>query len=154
MRQADTSCPYGAQAYHKSFLTGAESGPTTRGLALDTLMNIDIIKVMNTDQLQFAKAIADDTRQQMMQCLCCVWLSVNDLVDQMGGKVKQPTVSHHLKVLEEAHLVLVREDGRHRFYTLNQEQLTICCGMLVRNFAPDYVEKVVPADAIPVVERS
>lgn len=109
---------------------------------------------MNVDQLQFAKAIADETRLQMLEQLCCVWLSVNDLVDKLGGKVKQPTVSHHLKVLEEAGLVLVREEGRQRFYTLNQEQMTVCCGMLVRNFAPDYAEKVISVDAIPVVERS
>ena len=109
---------------------------------------------MNVDQLQFAKAIADETRLQMLEQLCCVWLSVNDLVDKLGGKVKQPTVSHHLKVLEEAGLVLVREEGRQRFYTLNQEQMTVCCGMLVRNFAPDYAEKVIAVNAIPVVERS
>ena len=109
---------------------------------------------MNVDQLQFAKAIADETRLQMLEQLCCVWLSVNDLVDKLGGKVKQPTVSHHLKVLEVAGLVLVREEWRQRFYTLNQEQMTVCCGMLVRNFAPDYAEKVIAVNEIPVVERS
>lgn len=108
---------------------------------------------MNIDQVKFAKAIADETRQEIMQHLCCVWLSVNDVVDRLGDKVKQPTVSHHLKLLEEANLVLVRQEGRQRFYTLNQEYLTFCCGMLVRSFAPDYAAKVVPVDAIPVVER-
>lgn len=108
---------------------------------------------MDVNQVQFAKAIADETRQDMMQHLCCVWLSVNDLVDKLNGQVKQPTVSHHLKLLEEAHLVIVRQEGRQRFYILNQEQLTVCCGLLVRNFAPDYAEKIVPVDAIPVVER-
>ncbi|HRL12915.1 MAG TPA: metalloregulator ArsR/SmtB family transcription factor [Aggregatilineales bacterium] len=107
---------------------------------------------MNKEQLQFARAIADETRQQIMQHLCCVWLSVNDVVDALGGKVKQPTVSHHLKELEEAKLVTVRQEGRQRFYTLNQEQITVCCGMLVRNFAPDYADKIVPVDAIPVVK--
>jgi DNA-binding transcriptional ArsR family regulator len=107
---------------------------------------------MNREQLQFARAIADETRQQIMQHLCCVWLSVNDVVDALGGKVKQPTVSHHLKELEEAKLVTVRQEGRQRFYTLNQEQITVCCGMLVRSFAPDYVDKIVPVDAIPVVK--
>ncbi len=109
---------------------------------------------MSVEQLQFAKAIADETRLQILDYLCCVWLSVNDLVDKLDGKVKQPTVSHHLKVLEEAGLVLVREEGRQRFYTLNQEQMTVCCGTLVRKFAPDYAEKVISVDAIPVVERS
>ncbi len=108
---------------------------------------------MNIDQVQFAKAIADETRQEIMQHLCCVWLSVNDVVDKLEDKVNQPTVSHHLKKLEDANLVLVRQEGRQRFYTLNQEYLTVCCGMLVRTFAPDYVAKVVPVDAIPVAKR-
>jgi DNA-binding transcriptional ArsR family regulator len=75
---------------------------------------------MSNDPLVFAKAIADETRQEMMRHLCCTWLSVNELVEKLGGKVNQPTVSHHLKKLEEANLVLVRQDGRQRFYTLNQ----------------------------------
>ena len=100
----------------------------------------------------FAKALADDTRQEIMSHLCCVWLSVSDVVDKLDGKVNQPTVSHHLKKLEDAKLVLVRKEGKHRYYTLNQEQLTVCCGSLVRNFAPDYTAKLVTVDKIPVVD--
>lgn len=100
----------------------------------------------------FAKALADDTRQEIMTHLCCVWLSVSDVVDKLDGRVNQPTVSHHLKKLEEASLVLVRKEGKHRYYTLNQEQLTVCCGSLVRNFAPDYTANLVTVDKIPVVE--
>ncbi len=93
---------------------------------------------MKPDPVLFAKAIADETRQQIMRHLCCVWLSVNDVVDKLGGKVSQPTVSHHLKKLEEAGLVRVRQEGRQRFYSLNQEQITVCCGLLVSAFAPDF----------------
>ena len=103
---------------------------------------------MSIDLVSFAKAMSDDTRQQICQHLCCVWLSVNDLVEALGGKVKQPTVSHHLKCLEEAKLVLVRQAGRQRFYTLNQEQMTLCCGSLVSKFAPDYVERFAKAESI------
>jgi len=95
---------------------------------------------MSVDPVIFAKALADDTRQEIMKHLCCVWLSVNDVVEKLGGKINQPTVSHHLKKLEEANLVLVRQVGRQRFYTLNQEQLTMCCGTLIQVFAPDYVD--------------
>ncbi len=96
---------------------------------------------MKADPVLFAKALADTTRQEIMKHLCCAWLSVNDVVDALGGKVNQPTVSHHLKKLEEAGLVIVRQDGRQRFYTLDQAQLTVCCGGLVRTFAPGYAEK-------------
>ena len=62
---------------------------------------------MSIDQsvITFAKALADETRQEIMKLLCCEWLSVNDVVDALGGRVNQPTVSHHLKLLAEAELV-------------------------------------------------
>ena len=102
--------------------------------------------------LTFAKALADDRRQEIMSHLCCVWLSVSEVVDKLDGRINQPTVSHHLKILEEANLVTVRKEGKHRYYTLNQEHLTVCCGSLVRNFAPDYTANLVSVDKIPVVE--
>ena len=108
-----------------------------------------MLRSMNTNQVLFAKALADETRQEIMTHLCCVWLNVNDIVEKMGGKVNQPTVSHHLKKLEEADLVYVREEGRFRYYTLNQEQFNVCCGLLVRNFAPDYADKLIPLNEIP-----
>lgn len=103
---------------------------------------------MDSNPVVFAKAIADETRQEIMTCLCCVWLSVNDVVDALGGKVNQPTVSHHLKILADANLVDVRQEGRQRFYTLNQEQLTVCCGVLVQSFAPNYCSTIIPVDSI------
>jgi ArsR family transcriptional regulator, arsenate/arsenite/antimonite-responsive transcriptional repressor len=93
---------------------------------------------MSIDPVVFAKAIADETRQQIMKLLCCEWLSVNEIVEKLDGKVNQPTVSHHLKKLEEAELVIVRQEGRQRFYTLNQERITMCCGVLSLAFAPNF----------------
>jgi ArsR family transcriptional regulator len=93
---------------------------------------------MDIDRVEFAKALADETRQAIMQRLCCVWLSVSELVETLEGRVNQPTVSHHLKRLEEAGLVLIRREGRRRLYTLNQRQVSRCCGELVSSFAPDF----------------
>ncbi len=90
------------------------------------------------DPITFAKAIADETRQKIMQHLCCEWLCVTDVVDKLGG-VSQPTVSHHLGILKEAGLVHTQRDGKQIFYTLNQDAVTVCCGLLMQNFAPDYV---------------
>ena len=104
------------------------------------------------DIVAFAKAIADETRQNIMGHLCCVWLNVSEVVDKLDGKVNQPTVSHHLKKLVDANLVMVRKEGKHRYYTLNQEYMTVCCGSLVRQFAPDYTAKLVSVDEIPVVD--
>ncbi|MCW5876354.1 MAG: winged helix-turn-helix transcriptional regulator [Anaerolineales bacterium] len=87
------------------------------------------------DSVAFAKVLADPTRQQIMDYCCCVWRSVNEIVAAVD--VSQPTVSHHLAVLREAGLVEVKEQGKHTFYTLNQEQVAACCGWLLRSFAPE-----------------
>lgn len=98
------------------------------------------------DSVTFAKAMADNTRQQIMRLLCCQWFCVGDIVDQSG--VSQPTVSHHLGILREAGLVDTRREGKQVFYTLNQEAVAVCCGMLMQNFAPEKVE----ADDVAISE--
>ncbi|RPI27911.1 MAG: ArsR family transcriptional regulator [Acidobacteria bacterium] len=88
-----------------------------------------------SDPILFAKALADETRQRIMKLCCCRWLSVTEIVEQLS--VTQPTVSHHLAVLREAGLVNVREEGKHSFYRLNQDRMTVCCGELRTKFASE-----------------
>jgi len=83
----------------------------------------------------FAKALADETRQKIMKLVCCQWLSVSEIVEQLD--VSQPTVSHHLALLRESGLVDVREEGKQTFYSLNQERIAYCCGQLMIRFAPE-----------------
>ena len=52
------------------------------------------------NSVEFAKAIADETRQKIMGLCCCRELSVNEIVEQTS--VSQPTVSHHLAILRDA----------------------------------------------------
>lgn len=91
------------------------------------------------NSVAFAKALADETRQQLMEHLCCQWLCVNDIVEKLGN-VKQPTVSHHLTVLREAGLVETRREGKQVFYTLDQNAVALCCRNLVQVFAPETIE--------------
>jgi ArsR family transcriptional regulator len=89
------------------------------------------------DPVEFAKAIADDTRQQIMRLCCCEWLNVGEIVDALQ-QVSQPTVSHHLGILRAAGLVKVRREGKQVYYTLNQDRLASACCVLTDNFAPDH----------------
>ena len=89
-----------------------------------------------TNVVEFAKALADETRQKIMKLCCCEWISVTEIVEQLGS-ITQPTVSHHLAVLREAGLVKVREQGKQTFYSLNQQRVASCCGQLVTKFAPE-----------------
>lgn len=87
-----------------------------------------------TNPVEFAKALADPTRQEIMRLICCRELSVGDIVQAVG--VRQPTVSHHLAILRDAGLVSVRSEGKHAFYSLNQGRVALCCGNLIEVFAP------------------
>ena len=90
---------------------------------------------MKFDPVLFAKAISDETRQKIMKLVCCDSLSVNEIVEQLD--VSQPTVSHHLAILRDADLVTIREEGKQTFYSLNQENVAVCCGQLMIKFAPE-----------------
>ncbi len=92
---------------------------------------------MKFNPVLFAKAISDETRQKIMNICCCESLSVNEIVEKLD--VSQPTVSHHLAVLREAGLVTIREEGKQTFYSLNQENVAICCGQLMIKFAPETI---------------
>lgn len=70
--------------------------------------------------------IADGTRRDILQLLRergtdGRGTSVSQIVAELG--VSQPTVSKHLKVLREAELVSVREEGQHRYYSLSPAPL-------------------------------
>ncbi|MCR2812510.1 helix-turn-helix transcriptional regulator [Microbacterium sp. zg.Y1084] len=74
--------------------------------------------------------IADGTRREILQLLLARTsggehggTSVSRIVADLG--VSQPTVSKHLKVLREAGLVSVREEGQHRYYSLSTAPLDI-----------------------------
>lgn len=90
---------------------------------------------MKSNPVTFVKAIADETRQEIMNLVCCEWLSVSEIVEKLG--VSQPTVSHHLAILRKANLVDVRGEGRQTFYTPNQNRVAFCSGQLMIKFAPE-----------------
>lgn len=94
------------------------------------------MKQKSVDTVEFAKAIADETRQKIMAICCCELLSVNDIVAKID--VAQPTVSHHLKILKTAGLVRSERHGKQVFYTLNQERMAEGCCQVAENFAPEH----------------
>lgn len=82
--------------------------------------------------------VADPTRRDLLRRLLDHYedpsaehgdASVGSLVEALG--LTQPTVSKHLKVLREAKLVTVREEGQHRYYRLNPEPLDELASWLV-----------------------
>src|ERR671916_2975653 len=62
-------------------------------------------------------AVADASRRALLDALGDGEATVGELVDRLG--LSQPQVSKHLGVLRAVALVLVRVDGRRRWYRLN-----------------------------------
>jgi DNA-binding transcriptional ArsR family regulator len=66
-------------------------------------------------------AIAEPLRRDILDVLRAGDRPVLELVGELG--IAQPSVSKHLKVLREVHLVHVREAGRRRIYSLDARGL-------------------------------
>ncbi|CAN5278299.1 hypothetical protein BH11ACT4_BH11ACT4_20050 [soil metagenome] len=91
--------------------------------------------------------IADETRRQVLGVLLERYvseesdtgeISVGDIVEHLG--LTQPTVSKHLKVLRDHGLVTVREDGQHRYYSLDSSPLEDVEDWLVPFLSADFDE--------------
>ena len=62
-------------------------------------------------------AVAEASRRDLLDALGDEEATVSELVDRLG--LSQPQVSKHLGVLRAVDLVLVRVDGRRRWYRVN-----------------------------------
>jgi len=91
--------------------------------------------------------IADPTRRDVLAVLLERYvseeseageISVGDIVEHLG--LTQPTVSKHLKVLRDHGLVTVREDGQHRYYSLDSSPLEDIEDWLVPYLSADFDE--------------
>ncbi len=98
--------------------------------------------------------ISDPTRRDILQALLERYvaaesetgeISVGDLVEHLG--LSQPTVSKHLKVLRDHGLVVVREDGQHRYYRLDATPLEVVEDWLIPYLSADFDDESYEGDA-------
>ena len=87
---------------------------------------------MTVDCVEFCKALADDTRQRILEMLLEGERSVGNIADAFT--VSQPTISHHLNVLKQFGLVTSRKEGKQVFYAINRDNVIECCGRLTARF--------------------
>jgi len=87
---------------------------------------------LTIDCVEFCKALADDTRQQILEMLMDGEKCVSDIVDAFT--VSQPTISHHLNVLRQFGLLTSRKEGKQVFYAVNHDNVIKCCGRLIAKF--------------------
>jgi ArsR family transcriptional regulator len=99
--------------------------------------------------------VADATRRDLLSLLLESYvstesdtgeMSVGEIVEKLG--LSQPTVSKHLKVLRDHGLVVVREEGQHRYYSLESTPLEELEDWLIPFLSADFdPSRIDPADA-------
>ncbi|MCC7355260.1 MAG: metalloregulator ArsR/SmtB family transcription factor [Anaerolineae bacterium] len=90
--------------------------------------------MVTMNPVDFCRALADDTRQAILQLLLERGeLCVSDIVAAFNKS--QPTISHHLNILQTTGLLHTRREGKLVYYAVTRENLTECCGMLWSKFA-------------------
>ena len=68
------------------------------------------------------KALSDVNRLHIVQILTKGERCACDILENL--QITQPTLSHHMKILAEADLVISRKDGKWMHYSLNCDVLT------------------------------
>ncbi len=100
---------------------------------------LNIIKKDFIDSQKVLLAIGDETRQAillvLMETECQTGLRVGEITKQTH--LSRPAVSHHLKILREAGIILMRKEGTKNFYYID-----ICTKLgLLKNLVLD-IEKL------------
>lgn len=100
------------------------------------------------------KALSDPNRVRILKMLQCKTLCVCEIQAILG--LAQPTVSNHLKVLEDAGLVTYRKDGLWVNYTLadgnNSPYAATLLGSL-KHWLQDDPEVMRIVDRLPFLSR-
>ncbi len=87
------------------------------------------------DIVKALKALADPTRFRMVQEIAAAGeLSCGQVAERFD--VSQPTVSHHLKILMDAGLLVQRTEGKHHYTSVDRQLLTALIATLPERLVP------------------
>lgn len=74
------------------------------------------------------KALSDKNRLLIIDMLSCGELCNCELIE--GLSLTQPTVSHHMKILQYAGFVNSRKEGKWTYYSLNTDTFNDLCNFI------------------------
>lgn len=83
------------------------------------------------------KALSDVNRLQIVEMLSKSTTELCACKILEHFKITQPTLSHHMKILCECNLVIVKKDGKWSYYSLNKDVL---------NDLIEYTQKILRGD--------
>ncbi|WP_432667211.1 metalloregulator ArsR/SmtB family transcription factor [Wukongibacter baidiensis] len=79
-------------------------------------------------KIEIFKALSDKNRLLIIDMLSCGELCACDIIE--GLELTQPTVSHHMKILQHAGLVNSRKNGKWTIYSLDKDAFSNLCGFI------------------------
>lgn len=85
------------------------------------------------DLVKIFKALADKTRQDILELLSKEEMNVTDICSEF--RVSQPTVSHHLHILKNSGLVGYRKNGKNVYYFVEKETVDDIFGTVVKKMS-------------------
>jgi DNA-binding transcriptional ArsR family regulator len=94
------------------------------------VVDSDAVRIVQAHQLtssmieevsEIFKALADPTRVRILHALSHAELCVGDIAFVLG--MKEPAVSHQLRLLRGLRVVRARRDGKQVYYTLDDEHV-------------------------------
>nr|WP_255410836.1 metalloregulator ArsR/SmtB family transcription factor [Campylobacter sputorum] len=87
-------------------------------------LNLD--KFINNSRV--FKAFCDPNRLKILDILCSGEKCACVLLEELD--IKQPSLSHHMKILCDANIVKSRKDGKWMHYSLNEDGLKMAKNLL------------------------
>lgn len=92
------------------------------------------------------KALSDGNRLKIVDILSCGERCACDILDHF--EFTQPTLSHHMKVLSDVDLVIIRKEGIWNHYSLNMDKYKEIKNFLFRIFneTDDCICKILDAE--------
>lgn len=91
------------------------------------------------ERIEVFKALSDSNRLLIIDMLSCGELCACDIMD--GLELTQPTISHHMKILQHAGLVNSKKNGKWTIYWLNKEAFSNLCDFI--NHLSSYKENCI-----------
>lgn len=86
---------------------------------------------MNYQKLaELLKVVAEPNRLKIIEILSCGEMCACDILSYFN--FTQPTLSHHLKVLENSGLVVVKKKGKWHHYSLNPKKASFIVNELTK----------------------
>ncbi|MBB6216318.1 ArsR family transcriptional regulator [Anaerosolibacter carboniphilus] len=86
------------------------------------------------EEIEIFKALSDENRLKILEMLSCGELCACDIQD--GLNLTQPTISHHMKVLQKVGLINADKRGKWAFYSIKQDQVDRICGFIKKITTP------------------